>query len=95
MEWKHYWHNIVKQYQVIIEGWPDSIPFQSLSDASNLLSDLEDLLRRWHCGTTYWKKLTVRELQTLDQEHEKQASNGEVDVPAPHRHCSDYGKKHQ
>ena len=93
MEWKHYWQNVVKRYQVIIEGWPDNIPFQNLSDISNSLSDVEDLLRRWHCGTTYWKKLTARELQTLDLEHNTQITNGEVDAPAPCCHHSDYGKK--
>ena len=93
MEWKHYWRNVVKRYQVIIEGWPDNIPFRNLSDVSNSLSDLEDLLRRWRCGTTYWKKLTARELQTLDLERDTQITNGEVDAPAPRRRRSDYGKK--
>jgi hypothetical protein len=93
MEWKHYWRNVVKRYQAIIEGWPDNIPFRNLSDISSSLSDLEDLLRRWRCGTTYWKKLTARELQTLDLERDTQITNGEVDAPAPRRRRSDYGKK--
>jgi hypothetical protein len=93
MEWKHYWRNIVKRYQVIIEGWPDNIPFRNLSDTSSPVSDLEDLLRRWRSGSTYWKKLTAREVQALDQERDKQISNGEVDVPVPRRRRSDYGKK--
>lgn len=28
MEWKHYWRNIVRRYQVMIEGWPKTIPFR-------------------------------------------------------------------
>ena len=94
IEYKYYWWNIVKQHQVIIEGWPDNIPFQNLSETSNSLSDLEDLLWRWHSGVTYWKKLSERELEALELEHDKQVLNGKVHLPAPYHCCSDYGKKH-
>ncbi|KAF8229799.1 hypothetical protein L208DRAFT_1284721 [Tricholoma matsutake] len=94
MEWKNYWWNIVKRYQVIIKGWPNNIPFWNLCDTSSSLADLETLLQMWHCGTTYWKELTESELQALDLECDKQISNGEMDAPAAHHRCSNHGKKH-
>jgi hypothetical protein len=44
MEWKHYWRNVVRRHQVVIEGWPDAIPFRNLSETSNSLANLETLL---------------------------------------------------
>jgi hypothetical protein len=93
MEWKHYWRNVVKRYHVIIEGWPDKIPFRNLSDASSPLPDLENLLRKWRNGKTYWKTLTEDEIKVLDLEHDAQIENGELDAPIPRRRRSDYGKK--
>jgi hypothetical protein len=93
MEWKHYWQNIVKQYQVIIEGWPDNLPFCNLSETSNSLSDLETLYRKWCCSGIYWKKLSSQELQDLDLQHDYQIEQGEAEAPAPQCHHSDFGKK--
>jgi hypothetical protein len=93
MEWKHYWRNVVKRYQVIIKGWPDNIPFRNLSESSNSLSDLKTLQRKWSCGGIYWKKLLAQELQELDLRHDHQIKQGEEEVPAPQHRCSDFGKK--
>ncbi|KAF8331524.1 hypothetical protein F5887DRAFT_828945, partial [Amanita rubescens] len=65
MEWKLYFRNVVKRYQVLIEGWPPEIDFVNLSDASSSVDTLERLLRKWKQGTTYWKKLTQEELKLL------------------------------
>jgi hypothetical protein len=93
MEWKQYWRNVVKRYQVIIEGWPADIPFCNLSETSSALPDLEKLLRKWRCGKIYWRKLSGAELDRLDLERDTQIENGEIAAPAPRRRCSDYGKK--
>jgi hypothetical protein len=93
MEWKYYWRNVVKRYHVMIEGWPDKIPFRNLSDASSPLPDLENLLRKWRNGKIYWKKLTENEINALDLERNAQIENGELDAPVPRRRRSDYGKK--
>jgi len=93
MEWKHYWRNVVKRYMVIIEGWPTNIPFHNISKASNSLTDLETLLRKWHCGKIYWREVTETELQDLDHNWDNQIEGGELKGPTPcHRH-SDHGKK--
>jgi hypothetical protein len=93
MEWKHYWRNIVRRYQVMIEGWPETIPFRNLSETSNSLANLETLLRKWQCGKTYWKKLTAAELKELDHERDEQIERGEVETHGPRRRRSDFGTK--
>jgi hypothetical protein len=93
MEWKTYWHNIVKRYRVKIEGWPSDIPFKNLSDSSSTYDKLETLLRKWRCGAIYWKKITQEELEELDCEHDRQIERGDIEVPAPHHRCSDLGQK--
>jgi len=55
MEWKHYWWKVVACHKVRIEGWPDSIPFKNLSEASSSLPELKMLLERWEDGRTRWK----------------------------------------
>jgi hypothetical protein len=93
MEWKHYWQNIVRRYQVMMEGWPETIPFHNLSKTSNSLANLKMLLQKWQCGKTYWKKLTAAELKELDHERDAQIERGEVETHGPHHHCSDFGTK--
>lgn len=93
MEWKYYWRNVVQRYQVVIEGWPDNIPFGNLSNYSNSLADLEALLRKWRCGSIYWKEITDHELQQLNKERDERIERGEIDAPVPRRRRSDYGKK--
>lgn len=93
MEWKLYWRKVVKRYQVIIEGWPDNVPFRNLSEASSPLPDLENLLHGWRGGKTYWRKLSDAEFHELDLKHNAQIENGELAPPAPRRRRSDYGKK--
>jgi hypothetical protein len=58
MEYKHYWRNVVMRYHVVLEGWPDDIPFRNLSETSSPLDSLEKLLQRLQHKKTYWKKLT-------------------------------------
>ena len=83
MEWKQYWCNVVKRYQVIIEGWPANIPFCNLSETSSALPDLESLLQKWDCGKIYWRKLSEAELNRLNLEHDAQIKNGNLAAPTP------------
>ncbi|OAX32641.1 hypothetical protein K503DRAFT_701726, partial [Rhizopogon vinicolor AM-OR11-026] len=41
MQWAQYWRNVVRRHSVVIEGWPEQIPFVNLSAVSNSLTDLE------------------------------------------------------
>ncbi|KAG1720872.1 hypothetical protein EDB19DRAFT_1575740, partial [Suillus lakei] len=54
MQWMHYFCNVVQRYQVIIEGWPESIKFTNLSNVSSALPDLKMLERQWKSGATKW-----------------------------------------
>jgi hypothetical protein len=96
MQWKHYhdWRNVVQRYQVLLEGWPENIPFLSLSDCSNTLANLDLLLRNLQNGKIYWWKLSVAKLAELNKERDDQLENGEIAAPAPRRPRSDRGKKH-
>ncbi len=78
---------------VIIEGWPVNIPFRNLSEASNSLTELEMLLRKWHSGKVYWREVTEAEFQDLDRNRDNQIEHGELEGPTPRRHRSDRGKK--
>ena len=74
---------------VIIEGWPADIPFRNLSEASNSLTGLGTLLRKWRCGKIYWREVTEAGLRDRDN----QIEGGELEDPAPRRRRSDHGKK--
>ncbi|KAG1724450.1 uncharacterized protein EDB91DRAFT_1023468, partial [Suillus paluster] len=41
MQWVHYFHNVIQCYQVVVEGWPNNIPFTNLSNISSAIPDLE------------------------------------------------------
>ncbi|KAI6011956.1 hypothetical protein EDC04DRAFT_2905129 [Pisolithus marmoratus] len=92
MQWAQYFRNIVACYWVVIEGWPETIPFVNLSSASSSLMQLEALLQKWEMGTTYWKVLSNDELNQLQQRRNEQLENGEIREYACHT-CSGKGKK--
>ncbi|KAI6022386.1 hypothetical protein PISMIDRAFT_114200, partial [Pisolithus microcarpus 441] len=92
MQWAQYFRNVVTHYQVVIEGWPETIPFANLSSASSSLAQLEVLLRKWELGATYWKALSDDELNQLQQRRNEGLENGEIEE---HSCCTrlDKGKK--
>jgi len=92
MQWVHYWRNIVSHYQVVIEGWPNEIPFDNLSKASSGIPALEDLRERWKSGETTWRKVDDEELQELMEERKGKLNCGEL-VEHCRRPRSDKGKK--
>lgn len=89
MEWKYYWVKVVARYNVVIEGWPASVPFRNLSVASSPLKDLDLLLCRWRDGLTFWKNITAAKTDKLLEEMKQK---GEVQEPI-HRTRSDHRKK--
>ena len=92
MQWAYYWRNVVRRYQVCIEGWPEKYPFKNLSEFSISITDLEDILRQLRVGRIYWRKLTDEEFNALDAQREADIVAGNVKEPARRRR-SDYGKK--
>ncbi|KAI6036211.1 hypothetical protein BKA83DRAFT_4042354 [Pisolithus microcarpus] len=92
MQWAQYFRNVVTRYQVVIEGWPETIPFANLSSASSSLAQLEVLLRKWELGATYWKALSDDELNQLQQRRNEGLENGEIEEHS-RRTRSDKGKK--
>ncbi|KAF8123534.1 hypothetical protein EV363DRAFT_1074124, partial [Boletus edulis] len=92
MHWSYYFRNVVSRHQVIIEGWPESIPFANLSNACSSMTHLETLLRNWEDGTTHWKTLTDTEFEKLRQKRNEQLGEGEIEEPT-RRTRSDKGTK--
>ncbi|KAG1752342.1 uncharacterized protein EDB91DRAFT_1243121 [Suillus paluster] len=92
MQWAYYFRNIVQCYQVMIEGWPDNVPFANLSQVSSALPELNRLLRKWESGATRWKTLTDEEFDKILHEHNDQLNHGEINDHR-RRTRSDKGKK--
>ncbi|KAH9926987.1 uncharacterized protein B0H18DRAFT_1118727 [Fomitopsis serialis] len=69
MHWPTYWKDVVTRYHVIIEGWPDDVPFRNLSDVSNL-GKLEQLLRGWQNGNISFRRISDAEFAALNAQRE-------------------------
>lgn len=94
MHLANYWWSVVQRYLVVIEGWPDNIPFINLSNVSSALPDLQMLLDKWEVGEIYWRHLEESEYKKLHQERREKVSNGKV-VDKCRQTRSDKGKKHE
>ncbi|KAG1786002.1 hypothetical protein EV424DRAFT_1306164, partial [Suillus variegatus] len=94
MHWTHYWRNIVQRYLVVIEGWPENVPFVNLSTVSSALPNLEMLLDKWETGEIHWKHLDEDEYEKLRQERHEKVSSGEV-IKKHRQTRSDKGKKRE
>jgi hypothetical protein len=92
MQWAHYWRNVVSRYQVVVERWPDEIPFDNLSKAASGITALENLKERWRSGETAWRQLDDDEFQELNDKRNSKVGSGEV-VEHRRRPRSDKGKK--
>ncbi|KAG6372114.1 hypothetical protein JVT61DRAFT_8828 [Boletus reticuloceps] len=92
MQWKYYFRNIVASYKVMIKGWPSSLPFVNLSDASSSYSQLDTLLRRWEAGSTHWETVSDLEFENLRRDRNQQIEAGEIEDPG-RRPRSDKGTK--
>jgi len=93
MHWKHYWRNVITRYHVVIEGWPDDIPFKNLSEISSGLPALESLLRKLEAGKIYWKAISRAEYKEMEADCNARLEDGTVKQPSPCRTRSDKGKK--
>ncbi|KAG1899812.1 uncharacterized protein F5891DRAFT_953166 [Suillus fuscotomentosus] len=94
MQWVHYFRNVIQCYQVVVEGWPNNIPFTNLSKVSSAIPDLEMLLRKWESGATYWKAIDDIEFERLRRERDEGLESGDI-IDQRRRTRSDKGKKHR
>jgi len=92
MQWKFYWRNVVSCYRVVIENWPEEIPFKNLSEALSHLQDLDGLLQKWKARTIFWRSLTNNEFNDMETAHNEEFESRKVDELHRH-HRSDHGKK--
>ncbi|KAG1747011.1 hypothetical protein EDD22DRAFT_981916 [Suillus occidentalis] len=92
MQWADYWRNIVQHYNIICEGWPSTVPFKNLSEASSALPELKMLFEKWQSGSIKWRHLEEGEYEQLLQERLEKIESGEI-VERTRRQRSDKGKK--
>ncbi|KDQ59630.1 hypothetical protein JAAARDRAFT_56629 [Jaapia argillacea MUCL 33604] len=92
MKWTQYWWDIVTKYRVVVDGWPNSIPFGNLSDVVKTLHEYESLTRKWQKGKIFFKTLSEQEFAEMDEDQQQQIDNGEIDIPT-RKTCSDKGQK--
>ncbi|KAG1768106.1 hypothetical protein EV702DRAFT_1050123 [Suillus placidus] len=92
MQWADYWCNIVQRYNIICEGWPSTVPFKNLSEASSALPELKMLLDKWQSGSIEWRHLEEAEYEQLLQERLEKIESGEI-IERTCRQRSDKGKK--
>ena len=93
MEYVDYHRKVVRRYQVVLEGWPQTLPFKAPSECSSSFLELKDLLQCLRNGNTCWKTLTNKELGALEKELEEKIASGEITRPIPRSRRSDHGKK--
>ena len=77
MEYTHYWTKVVHRYKVVLEGWPEELPFKNLSEIGTNMSILENLHERYKSGVMYWRPLTDRTLQQLEEEQARKKRDQE------------------
>ncbi|KAI5991220.1 hypothetical protein EDD15DRAFT_2197644 [Pisolithus albus] len=94
MQWSAYFARVVSRYLVIVDGWPDNIPFVNLSSVSSSLPQLERLLNKWETGEIQWKCITQQELSRMQDERCTQLETGQAIEPKRRTH-SDKGKTHK
>ncbi|KAI5987053.1 hypothetical protein EDD15DRAFT_2145848, partial [Pisolithus albus] len=94
MQWSAYFARVVSRYLVIVDGWPDNIPFVNLSSVSSSLPQLERLLNKWETGEIQWKRITQQELSRMQDERRTQLETGQAIEPK-RRTRSDKGKTHK
>ena len=92
MEYVDHHRKIFYHYQIILEGWPQTLPFKAPSKCSSSFYELNNLLQFLCNGNTYWKNITAEELATLEKELKEKIASGEIISPTQ-CHCSDHGKK--
>lgn len=62
MHYKTYWPHIVQKYGVLVENWPESLPFGDPSTTSGSLASLELLWIQWKVRTTGFRHASAAEL---------------------------------
>ncbi|TFK67057.1 hypothetical protein BDN72DRAFT_899278 [Pluteus cervinus] len=93
MEYVHYWEKVVRRYHVVLEGWPDKLPFKNLSDCADSLYDINLLQDQMKNQLLSWKKLTEIEFDELDEIRQLDIAEGRVPGPKPRKVRSDRGQK--
>ncbi|CCM02665.1 uncharacterized protein FIBRA_04769 [Fibroporia radiculosa] len=64
MHYATYWRDIVVRYRVMIDGWPQDIPFKNLSNISNN-GILDRLLQGWQSGGIHFRRISDAEFASL------------------------------
>lgn len=83
--------DIVEKYYIKIINWPANVPFIRPAEIGDIEA-LRKLVTAFKTGTTYWRPLTKREKQQIEDEKKARKEAGVVSKK-PRAKRSDAGKK--
>lgn len=69
MAYSKYEESIVAVYKVVIDGWPEDIPWVSPQSLTKV-EDVKELYEVWSEGQACWRKLTSKQVQELKTQRE-------------------------
>lgn len=79
MSYKNFFKDVVTQYDIKIEGWPDHIPFGDFSEVVTNIHHIEVLLQMRSTGKTKFWPLKEGEYNILYMENERMIVDGQKD----------------
>ncbi|KAL0063643.1 hypothetical protein AAF712_009441 [Marasmius tenuissimus] len=79
MKYENYEALVVEPYKVQLAGWPDNIPFKSVSNLNN--TDVRDLYGRVKSESLKWVKMQPQEYRRWKDDFETCLENGDTERP--------------
>ncbi|KAL0576684.1 hypothetical protein V5O48_005311 [Marasmius crinis-equi] len=92
MQYERFDTTITLRYRVIVEGWPQGIPFQKPSAFGGALDPLFRLRNAWQAGEAHFRKMGEEEFQKWQAERAEKIRTGDI-VPKTRKKRSDAGVK--
>ncbi|KAG0708394.1 hypothetical protein DFH29DRAFT_1065763 [Suillus ampliporus] len=89
MNYPNYIKSIVLSYSIVLDGWPETIPFMSPWNI-HTVCEIWELCDALKAGTCAWKRLTKTELEKYKEDLERRRAAGET-VGKPRKKHSDSG----
>lgn len=93
MQYSKYWQEIVQKHCVKIEGWPDWIPFQTLSNVTSSRHQLQTLLDGWQQGRIHFRRLSSEDIAREEAEYHVNVTSGKIKAPKVRKPRHDAGRK--
>ncbi|KAL0575882.1 hypothetical protein V5O48_006104 [Marasmius crinis-equi] len=92
MQYERFDTTITLRYRVIVEGWPQGIPFQKPSAFGGALDPLFRLRNAWQAGEAHFRKMNDEEFQKWQADRAEKIRTGDI-IPKTRKKRSDAGVK--